>query len=198
MKEIDNRGLNCPEPVLRTKRALSENPEGLISIVNHEAARENVIRMAKKEGFAARWEEKEGAFHIYITAGKNIPEEELAPASTRAGVLHDQIILIGTEQLGRGSEELGKLLMRNYLYTLTARSDFPKTIIFINSGVKLCMKGSPVIEELQVLQDKGTEVLVCGTCLDYYRLKEDLAAGSVSNMYEIADCLAAAARILSL
>jgi len=69
MREVDNRGLNCPEPVLRTKKALSKNPQGLISIVDHVAARENVIRMAQKEGFSTRWEEKKGAYYVYITAG---------------------------------------------------------------------------------------------------------------------------------
>lgn len=200
MKEIDNRGLNCPEPVLRTKRALAENPEGLISIVDHEAARENVIRMARKEGFDARWEKKESAYHIYITTGEKTPAEEPAavPSHTCSGVLYEQAILIGTDQFGRGSEELGRLLMRNYLYTLTARAEFPKTMVFINSGVKLCSEGSPVIEELEALQGKGTKILVCGTCLEYYRLKEKLAAGSVSNMYEIADLLATAKQVLSL
>jgi len=76
VKIIDNRGLNCPEPVLRTKKAFSENPDGVISIVDNEAARENVIRMAKKEGFSTRWEEKGGAYHIYITAGRRIRQRK--------------------------------------------------------------------------------------------------------------------------
>jgi len=201
VKIIDNRGLNCPEPVLRTKKAFSENPDGVISIVDNEAARENVIRMAKKEGFSTRWEEKGGAYHIYITRGKEDPPEKTAaeaPASCCSPSEEGPVILIGTDQLGHGSEELGRLLMRNFLYTLTTRSSFPKTVIFINSGVKLCAKGSPVLEELRKLQDNGVEILACGTCLDYYHLKEELAAGTVSNMYEIADRLMAAAGLLSL
>ncbi|HOA35493.1 MAG TPA: sulfurtransferase-like selenium metabolism protein YedF [Bacillota bacterium] len=205
MKIIDNRGLNCPEPVLRTKKAFSENPEGVISIVDNEAARENVIRMAKREGFFVRWEEKEEAYHIYITRGTEVPVEKTAstPSATCCNASggctsNDQVILIAAEQFGQGSEELGRLLMRNYLYTLTSRSDFPKTIIFINGGVKLCTKGSPVIEELRELQNKEVEILACGTCLDYYNLKEELSAGTISNMYEIADRLMAASRVLSL
>ena len=121
------------------------------------------------------------------------------PSSTCCeDVADEQVILIGTDQFGEGSEELGRLLMRNYLHTLTSRLDFPQKIIFINSGVKLCVEGSPVIEELEALQNKGTEIFVCGTCLDYYRLEEKLAAGNVSNMYEITDLLAEAERVLSL
>lgn len=202
MIKIDNRGLNCPEPVIRTKKALSENPEGVISIVDHESARENVIRMARKEGYNARWEEKEGAYHIYITIGEPSPalaeEPEPVLSATGAGVLQKQVILIGTDQLGRGSEELGRLLMRNFIYTLSSCKDRPRAIVFINSGVKLCAEGSPVLEELQTLQKQGTAILVCGTCLDYYELKERLSVGRVSNMYEIADLLTTAARVLSL
>lgn len=201
MREVDNRGLNCPEPVLRTKKALSKNPQGLISIVDHVAARENVIRMAQKEGFSTRWEEKKGAYYVYITAGEEFPAEEPAPVPSSTcceDVADEQVILIGTDQFGEGSEELGRLLMRNYLHTLTSRLDFPQKIIFINSGVKLCVEGSPVIEELEALQNKGTEIFVCGTCLDYYRLEEKLAAGNVSNMHEITDLLAEAKRVLSL
>ncbi len=200
MKTIDNCGLSCPEPVLRTIKALAENPLGLISVVDNEAARENVIRMAKNEGFSARWEEEKGLYHIYITAGTGqtggkpaaVPPPAVSPGQ------QEQIIFIGSEQFGRGSEELGKLLMRNYIYTLTEGTAFPGAIIFVNSGVRLCVEGSAVLEELAELQHRGTKILVCGTCLDYFDLAEKLAAGNVSNMYEISELLAAAPRVLSL
>lgn len=110
----------------------------------------------------------------------------------------ERVFLIGSEQLGRGSEELGRLLMRNYLYTLAEGPGIPETVIFINSAVKLCAEGSPVLEELNRLQDRGVNLLACGTCLDYFDLGNRLSAGRVSNMYEINDVLNKAGRVLTL
>jgi len=80
--------------------------------------------------------------------------------------------------------------MRNFIYTLTRRGDFPKALVFLNAGVKLCAAGSPVLEELALLEENGVQVLACGTCLDYFQLQSSLAAGRVTNMYDIADLLA--------
>ena len=88
--------------------------------------------------------------------------------------------------------------MRNFIYTLTRQDELPEAIIFMNAGVKLCIEGSPVVEELSLLQENGTKILACGTCLDYYGVKEKLAAGQVSNMYDIADLLGAATRTITL
>lgn len=198
MKKIDNRGLNCPEPVLRTKKALEQHPEGVIAIVDNEAARENVIRMAKNEGFQVFRERVGSVDHLHITAGGSEAAQRRAPDQQGAGKASEQVLLIGADQLGRGSEELGLLLMRNYIYTLTKQEELPETVVFLNSGVKCCIEGSPAIDELAALQRRGVKILVCGTCLDYYHLKEKLAAGIVSNMYEIAEVLAAAPKVLSL
>ena len=204
MKEIDNRRLNCPEPVLRTKKALADNPGGLISIVDNQTARENVVRFAKNQGFDARWAQKEGDFYIYITnPGAGLPDRSPDPLTVDSRYdsgpdLEDRVILISADQFGRGSEELGRLLMRNYIYTLTERERIPRALIFVNAGVKLCSAGSPVLEELGLLQEKGAEILACGTCLDFFELKDSLSAGRVTNMYDITDLLSAAARVISL
>ncbi len=198
MKKIDNRGLSCPEPVLRTNKALEQFPEGVISIVDNEAARENVIRMAKNKGFQVRREKVGSADHLYITAGDSEAAERGAPSPKGAGETSEQVLLFGADQLGRGSGELGRLLLRNYIYTLTKQEELPGAIVFLNSGVNCCVEGAAAIDELSALQSRGVKLLVCGTCLDYYHLKEKLAAGVVSNMYEIAEVLAAAPKVLSL
>lgn len=114
------------------------------------------------------------------------------------GEWNNKTILVGSTGLGGGSDELGEMLMRSYLYTLAERTDRPQTMIFMNSGVKLCSEGSPVLEELKALQEKGTVMMACGTCLDYYHLREKLVAGAISNMYEITGLLAAAKLVISL
>jgi selenium metabolism protein YedF len=199
MKDIDCRGLNCPEPVLRTKRALEEEPDAAINvIVDNETARENVQRFARSKGRKTEWLEKENTFHIAIGEGvvgeTALKAGNLESAPSKEG----PVLLISTDQLGQGSSELGLLLMRNFIYTLTKRDDLPRAIVFMNSGVRLSIAGSAVIEELEELSSKGVTILVCGTCLDYYELKSEHKAGLVSNMYDIADILLAAEKVVTV
>ena len=151
-----------------------------------------------------RWEEKEEAYHIYITRGTEVPVEKTASTPLQLAVMHPAAAppmtrnphrrrAVWARQRGAGPAAHAQLSLHpDY------RSDFPKTIIFINGGLSCAQKGSPVIEELRELQNKEVEILACGTCLDYYNLKEELSAGTISNMYEIADRLMAASRVLSL
>ncbi len=199
MKDIDCRGLNCPEPVLQTKRALEEEPDAAINvIVDNETARENVQRFARSKGRKTEWLEKENTFHIAIGAGA--AGETAVKTGNLESVTSKEspVLLISTDQLGQGSSELGLLLMRNFIYTLTKRDDLPRAIVFMNSGVRLSITGSAVIDELEELSSKGVAILVCGTCLDYYELKDKHKAGLVSNMYDIADLLLAAEKVITI
>jgi selenium metabolism protein YedF len=199
MKDVDCRGLNCPEPVLRTKRALEEEPEAALNIiVDNETARENVQRFARSKGRKTEWLEKENTFHIAIGAG--VTDETALKTGNLESVTSGEgpVLLISNDQLGQGSSELGLLLMRNFIYTLTKRDDLPRAIVFMNSGVRLSITGSAVIDELEELDSKGVTILVCGTCLDYYELKDKHKAGLVSNMYDIADLLLAAEKVITV
>jgi selenium metabolism protein YedF len=100
--------------------------------------------------------------------------------------------------MGRGDEELGGILMRSFLHTLTEAEKLPQTMIFINSGVKLMVEGSPVVEDLQSLKRRGVVILACGTCLGHFELKEKIAVGEVSNMYTISETLVGAGNVVAL
>lgn len=100
--------------------------------------------------------------------------------------------------MGRGEEELGRILIRAFLHTLTEVSDRPDKMIFFNAGVKLTVGGSEVLEDLHALKNKGVEILICGTCLDYFGLKDKIAVGQVSNMYTIAETMLAASRLVTV
>ncbi len=200
MREIDCRGLNCPEPVLKTKEALMKNPGARLEvIVDNETARENVLRFARKQGRTVQWKQKEDFYQIYISGS-----DQTDKITANEGIISDKIadrravLLVTTDQLGQGSSELGNLLMRNFLYTLTKREDHPQALVFMNTGVKLCIDDSPVIDELTELQSKGVQILVCGTCLDYYQLKEQHRAGEVSNMYDISDLLFSGRQVITI
>jgi selenium metabolism protein YedF len=198
MKLVDCRGLHCPEPVIKTKQAMAEMPGAdLKIIVDNETARENVSRFARNQGKSTNWVEENGLFSISIT-GSDDSIKSSARTETKNKQLENPVILISTSLLGQGSDELGAMLMRNFIYTLTKRDDLPGAIVFMNSGVKLTITSSPALDELLELEGKGVQLLVCGTCLDYYQLKEVHKAGQVSNMYDISDLLLAAKRVVTL
>ncbi|MFO8011523.1 MAG: sulfurtransferase-like selenium metabolism protein YedF, partial [Dehalococcoidia bacterium] len=156
---IDARGLACPQPVVLTNKAIEESDE-VTTIVDNEVARENVSRLAANKGFGINVEEREGLFYIHLTrqsAGFISADSE--PAS---GPI---VVLIGSDTVGRGSEELGRKLMTAFIQVLHDISPKPDTIVFMNSGVKLAVDGSQVVEDLKELEEEGTELLACGTCL---------------------------------
>lgn len=198
MKIVDCRELSCPEPVLRTKKALMISPdEDLKIIVDNKTALENVMRFTQSRGKKAKWQEIDGTFHIAVSGSTRVCEDE-SLIGTNSGEADSPVLLITSDQLGEGSSELGQLLMRNFIYTLTKLDDLPRALVFMNTGVKLSLKESPVAEELEDLDERGVLILVCGTCLDYYELKDRHRTGQVSNMYDITDLLFSAERVITL
>ncbi len=194
LKEVDCRGLACPQPVINTKKALEEIEEGTVIImVDNLAAKENVTLFARNAGCEVKATEKEGNYILTINKRKTFSSEKIKPPET-SGTLY----LITSNHLGEGSPELGQILIKNLLFTLSEQQLAPQTLFFLNSGVYLTTAGSPALEELQVLSNKGTEILSCGTCLDYYKLKEKLAVGRISNMYEIIDYLTKAEKVITI
>ncbi len=195
-KIVDARGLPCPQPVLLTRNALQES-DTVTTIVDSDTARHNVARMAEKAGCTVQAEEREDGVYLHIRRGEAMPGAAPAPQPQPAG--GPLVLVIPSEFMGRGEhEELGQILMRGFLHTLNEVSPLPDVIIFFNSGVKLVVEGSPVLEDLRTLADQGVQILACGTCLGYYGLKENVAIGEVSNMYTIAETLLQAGKVVSL
>ncbi|NLM87212.1 MAG: sulfurtransferase-like selenium metabolism protein YedF [Syntrophomonadaceae bacterium] len=189
---VDARGLNCPQPVILTKRVMDKGEvERLVTIVDQTAALENVTKLARSQGYEVEVEDKEGDYYITMVRSREISAQD-------AGDQDDVAILITNRYFGQGDEELGKILMRSFLYTLTELNGRVKNIIFMNSGVFLTTEGSEVLEILQSLSQEGVEILSCGTCLDFYGLKDKLAVGDVTNMYTATDILSRADRSITL
>ncbi len=182
-KQVDARGLSCPRPVIETKKILDQlNGGSVTTIVDNQIAVENVSKLAKNMDCDVKVEEIEGNYYINIYKGVGV--RDIHVEST---VKKDVAILIGSDVMGEGSRELGKVLMKGFIYTLTEDKPYPKAILFVNSAVYLTTEGSEVIEYLRVLETEGVEILSCGTCLDYYNLKNKLLVGGVSNMYTIVE-----------
>ena len=194
---VDARGLACPQPVILTRKALQEGSGPVTTIVDSDTAQRNVTRMAEKAGHTVTVEMRDSDIYLHITGDAPAPQPlQVGQAVPASGPL---VLVVPSESMGRGEhEELGHVLVRGFFHTLGEVEPVPDTIIFFNSGVKLVIEGSPVVEDLQALAGQGIEILACGTCLSYYGLMDKLAVGEVSNMYSIAEALLSAAKTVNL
>jgi selenium metabolism protein YedF len=191
MGEIDCRGMACPQPVLTVKKALEEMGQGeFVLIVDNPAARDNVERFAQCQGAIVSVEQRKSDFYLHIHKKSSC---ELAGSDQESEKV---VVYVNSNLLGVGEKALGTILMRSFLKTLLDLRPTPSKLIFINSGVRLTTEGSEVLETLNTLSEKGVEILSCGTCLDFYGLKEKLKVGIISNMYDIAQSLLEADRLI--
>ncbi|PKM79202.1 MAG: sulfurtransferase-like selenium metabolism protein YedF [Firmicutes bacterium HGW-Firmicutes-13] len=189
---VDARGLKCPQPVILTKKALEKMTEDtLVVIVDNEAAKSNVSNMASTKSCKVEVENKEGDYYLTITKGEAVCE-------LYNNLRSRFVILFGSDILGSGSQELGKILMKSYIYTILEGEDIPQAIIFINRGIFLTTEGSEVLDDLKQLESRGVEILSCGTCLEFFERKEKLAVGGITNMYTITEKMAAADKVFTL
>ena len=193
MKEIDARGLACPKPVVLTKKAMSDNDE-ILTIVDNETASENVAKLAQKmKAEVSIVEEAEDYFKIIIKKSAEAKKESEAAAgvsdASEAKSNQGKVYLIAADTLGEGEEELGKILIKGFISTLLDIEPLPQKVIFLNAGVKLAVLEKDVKRTLLDLEKAGVKILLCGTCLDYYELSDQVEVGEVSNMYEIVNSI---------
>lgn len=189
---VDARGLNCPEPVILTKRAMAENQgTELTTIVNNDAALENVSKLARSQGYNLEVETRGEDHYLHMT-----PNEGAVATENKNDI--KVAILIKSSLFGQGEPELGQILMKSFLFSLNELEDQIGHLIFMNTGVQLTTSSSPVLEYLQSLEQKGVEILSCGTCLDYYQVKDQLAVGKVTNMYSAVEIMTGADRVITI
>ncbi len=188
---IDVRNMPCPEPVIKTKKALEGVIEGgtLNVLVNTIEARQNVERFAQSQGCNVNVSEKNGVFSIEICKRQKVEDK------TNKGA---DVLLIASDCLGNGDETLGQLLIAAFINTLPESRAKPSKILFINRGVMLTTEGSRVIDTLQNLENNGVQIYSCGTCLNHYQLKEKLKVGKITNMYDTVESLLTAARVVRI
>ena len=199
-KHVDARGLACPQPVVLTRKAILEaGTERVRVVVDNEVSAENVERMARSLGCEVSVETGEGETHLILCKGEDVAAAAARQSTTSAGSPPRSpkvVVFVTSDLFGTGPEELGRILMRAFIKTLKDLDPPPAKIVFANSGVRLTAEGSDLIDDLRRLESGGTEIVSCGTCLDYFRLSDKLRAGSVSNMYEIASALVEADRVV--
>lgn len=190
MKEIDARKLECPKPVILTKKELDTMETGVVcTLVDNKVATENLSRLAESMGLKATVEAVGEDYKV--TINKDHAVELKSDDETF-------VIGVGTNVMGHGDEKLGAILIKSFLYTVSQTAPLPKTIVFFNGGVKLTCEGSEVLDDIKSMVDNGVKIISCGTCLDFYGLKEKLAVGEISNMYTIYETLEKADRNIVL
>ena len=199
LKIVNAKGLACPQPVVLAKKAI-ESHEQVMVIVDNDAALENVKRLGTKLDCDVKVEKKnDGSSEIRLTrkAGTSGTKEEFTTScGTTAAQSGPFVIVIAEDKMGRGNDELGYVLIKAFLHTIARQAEKPDVMIFYNTGVKLALQDSEVLDDLKELSAAGVEILVCGTCLNYFEAKEKLGVGIISNMYDIAGTMSRAGRLL--
>ncbi len=193
--EVDARGLACPKPVINTKKELDKIESGLVKVIlDNKISKENIIKLSKSLNY--KFEvvfESVDEIIIEITKGENVAQVE-----DSKNELSDTCILITSDKMGKGNDELGAILMKGYLYTLTETKPYPKSILLVNSAVTLSTKNEATVEHLTILQNEGVDIQSCGTCLDFNGLKDDLKVGSVTNMYNIVETMSKSEKAITI
>ena len=201
-KIVDARGLACPLPVVNAKQASEQMKEGeqLTVIVDNEVAVQNLQRFAGYRGFPAESEKSgENEYHvnIQITASSNVieekEEEEICTYDCRK---EGMVIVLSANVMGTGDEKLGKALMKAFVFALTKQDVLPETILCYNTGAYLTCEGSDSLEDFKALEAEGVNIMTCGTCLDFYGIKDRLAVGVVTNMYDIVQTMENAKKVI--
>ncbi len=198
--DLDLKGKACPLPVVETRKAFlsldKNSDEAIIKVhLDNQAACTNVCRFAESQNFIVSQEtHPDKTFTLTISKGFSC---ELPPPTPLKPDLQNSFLLyIDRCDMGSGDEKLGRILMKAFLKTLPELEKLPATIIFVNSGVFLTTHDSDELETIKNLENAGSSILVCGTCLDFYNLKEKQAVGQVSNMFEIATLLTTSNKVV--
>jgi len=200
MKEVNAKGLKCPRPLIMAKKALTEISvgESFKMVIDNETAMNNVKRFLNENGASVECTPKDEYAELLVKKidGKKPDHEIMYHSSTARPIKSNFVIAIKKGEMGTGDEKLGRLLLESFINTIEEVDPLPETIIFYNSGIYLAVEGSPVVATLKRLESKGIKILVCGTCLEYYGMKERIKVGIVSNMYEIVENLSRAHHVI--
>lgn len=189
MVKVDAIGQVCPVPIIMTKNALKDIEEGQVEVsVDNRISLENLQKMSKEMGYDYVVEESGDIFKIVINKMRESVELRESEENT--------VVVIDSLHMGKGDVELGRILMKGFIYTLSEIEELPKTILFYNEGVKLAIEGAESLQDLKSLEERGVEILSCGTCLNFYGITEKLRVGSVTNMYTILERQMKATRVI--
>ena len=180
-KKLNCMGMACPLPVVEAKKAIDEMEDGLLEIeVDNETCVQNLRRLAAKYDFTVASES--------ISDKEFLVKMEVKKDHALKGKQEDSCtVVFSSDKMGEGDEELGKNLMKSFVFALSNVDPLPTAMVFYNRGAFLTSEDSPVLADLKNLEKAGVKIMTCGLCADYYKIKEKLGVGVISNMYEIVE-----------
>lgn len=193
MIQINAIGDACPIPVVKTMNAMKTltGPGVIETTVDNETAVQNLTRFAGSKNCAVTSVQLgKHEYKVTITVGEGeaaAPAAEEAAVPADAGRRKNMVVAIASNAMGTGDDKLGTALMKGFIYALGQQETLPTTILFYNGGASLSCEGSPALEDLKEMAAQGVEIFTCGTCLDFYGIKDKLAVGEVTNMYSIVE-----------
>lgn len=201
-RTIDCMGMACPLPVINAKKAIEAfTGDGTLHIkVDNDTAVQNLTRLGEHNGFkvtSVREGDRAYTVTMAVVAGSakpaDVPAEALACRAPAAG---GKVVVLSADTMGVGDEKLGKKLMKAFIFALTSQDETPDKVICYNTGARLTTLDADTVKDLKALEAAGTTVMTCGTCLDFYGLKEQLQVGIISNMYDIVEAQMSAALVI--
>ena len=196
---VDAIGDNCPIPVVKAKKAIDALTESAIVeiSVGNEIAVQNVTKMLNQKNLESTCEKvAENHYLIKVKCGEVVENQAAKEVVTTAEKEEKVVVVLSSDKMGEGDDELGKVLIKGFIYAVTQLDKLPKAVLLYNGGVKLSSEGSDSIEDLKALEEKGVEILSCGTCLNFYNLQDKLKVGKVTNMYSIVEEMTGATNIV--
>ncbi len=218
VKKIDATGLDCPAPVLKTKKAIEQyHSEKIIITVDNSAAVENVSRFLNYQNYQVSTEVKGNVFAVTgikketdsdtgsISNENNSNENRSASAEKMGKDIGEKVfdhqkimVMIASEYMGKGDDELGSKLIKNFIKTLKEMGEDLWRLVFVNGGVKFTIDGSDILPDIKELEENGVHVLVCGTCLNHFKLFERKKVGETTNMLDIVTSMQLAEKVINL
>ena len=202
MITVNAIGDACPVPVVKTRKAMEtiKGAEVVETLVDNEIAVENLKKMAGQMGYQVKDQKLEKgkySVQIMVTEAEKTEKIQADICDCRPTAASDKVVVIRSNVMGEGDPELGKVLIKGFIYALSQQEELPKTILFYNGGAYLTCEGSASLDDLKELEHRGVKILTCGTCLNFYGLSEKLKVGEVTNMYEIVETMSKASLIVS-
>lgn len=195
---VDARGQLCPQPLILTKKALTESTAGqqISVLIDNETSVENVERFLSDNGIAVA-RSTEGAVHtLFLTTPDTPLSRPDAENYCAIPTVKTHVYCFTNNRMGHGDDDLGEILVKACINTIKETSPLPTALVFYNAGILLVTDDSPVCGSLVHLQNLGVQILVCGTCAEFFGKKEVIHTGTISNMYTILETLAAAGHII--
>lgn len=203
MVVIDAMGWVCPRPVIEAKKVIAQFPAegGVVKVlVDNQIACDNLSKFSASKGFGCDVTKlADRQYEVIITVGEG-RSQETAPAQAPVAVPSGDglVVAISQNKMGHGSDELGQILIKGFIYSISQLEVAPKAVVFFNSGVKLTLKDANTLADIQSMVERGTIVRVCGTCADYFQVKDQVAVGEICNMYDIVDAMSSAAKVINI